>query len=165
MSVTGVKVPVGKEQELLDAHREAKTLKGKITGLINDGADFATLAEVNRLASVPDITGIHQELACNMARAKSVDLTNLLTLLESAAAQLVALVMSLGEDLNSEDNLAAVVKDVTTSCDAYAEKTRAALSALAAAAGGARVTAATGATAPGAASPRQKVTNFVKSRP
>ena len=167
MSVTGVKVPAGQETVLADAHRETKTLKIKITGLVNDGAVFSTLTEVNRLLAMPDPTGVYKELACHTARAKSVELTSLLTHLESAAAHLVALVHSLGDELNTEDTLNAVAKDVTTSCDAYAAKTRVTICALAAAAGGAMAasaagTAAAGAPAAAAVLPRVESNKFSK---
>ena len=171
MSVTSLKVPAGQETALADANRETKTLKVKITTLVNDGAVFPTLTEVNKLLATPDPTGVYRELACTTARAKSVELTQLLTHLESSAAHLVALVHSLGDELNTEDTLQAVAKDVTTSCEAYAAKTRAALCALAAAAGGAMAAAvaasaanpaATGAPAPAAVSHRVESNKFCK---
>ena len=123
MSVTSLKVPAGKESVLADANREARTLKHKITGLVNDGVTFSTLTEVQRLLAMPDPGGVYQQLACATVSAKATELTSLLTQLESAGAHLAALVHTLGEDLNPEDTLKAVALDVTTSCEAYAAKT------------------------------------------
>ena len=63
-------------------------------------------------------------------------LTKLLTELESSCAHLAATVLALGEGLNDEEDLNAVVEDIQTSEEAYVKKARAALCALAAALGG-----------------------------
>ena len=72
-------VPDGEESSILSASREAKTLKQKISLLVNDGSTFPVIVEINRLLALPDPNGVFKELVRATAKAKIAELTDHLT--------------------------------------------------------------------------------------
>ena len=136
MKPESLTVPEGEENVIAAANRATKTVKQKISLLVNDGTTFPAWTEIQRLLALPDPGRVYQDLARATAKAKMAELTDLVTQLESSCAHLAALILSLGEDLNNQETLDAVVLDITTSCEVYAQKARTALCTVAAATGG-----------------------------
>ena len=95
-------VPEGEESSIATANVKARTLKQKISLL------------VNRLNGLPDSTGVYKGLARATAKAKVTELTDLLIELESTYAHFAARVLSLGEGLNNKEVLDAAVEEVNT---------------------------------------------------
>ena len=136
MRVENFKVPGGEEETIAIANREVTRLKQQITYLVKDGLSFPALQEIERLQTLPDPNGVFKDLARAQARVKVDEITKIISELEAACSNLAATVITLGEGLNDDADLEAVVGDIQSTEEAYVKKARAALCSLAAASGG-----------------------------
>ena len=135
MKVENYKGPPGEEETLSLANREVTKIKQKLTYLVKDGRQFPALQEIVNLQSLPDPNRVFQDLARAQARVKVDEVSKLTADLEAACANLAALVMTLGEGLNSEDDIKTVVAEIEETEEIYVKKAREALRALAEASG------------------------------
>ena len=112
MKVENYKVPPGEEETLSLANREVTKIKQKLTYIVKDGRQFPALQEIVNLQSLPDPNRVFQDLAQAQARVKVDEVSRLTADLEAACANLAALVMTLGEGLNSEEDIKSVVTEI-----------------------------------------------------
>merc|ERR1711954_262016 len=104
-------------------------------GIVKDGRQFPALQEIINLQSLPDPNRVFQDLARAQAWVKVDEVSKLMADLEAACANLAALVMTLGEGLNSEEDIKSVVTEIEENEEVYVKKAREALRALAEASG------------------------------
>merc|ERR1711954_140813 len=104
-------------------------------GIVKDGRQFPALQEIINLQSLPDPNRVFQDLARAQAWVKVDEVSKLMADLEAACANLAALVMTLGEGLNSEEDIKSVVTEIEENEQVYVKKAREALRALAEASG------------------------------
>ena len=57
------------------ANRATKTIKQKLSILVNDGTSSPALAEINRLLALPDPNGVFKDLVRATSKAKVAELT------------------------------------------------------------------------------------------
>merc|ERR1711954_610596 len=104
-------------------------------GIVKDGRQFPALQEIINLQSLPDPNRVFQDLARAQAWVKVDEVSKLTADLEAACATLAALVMTLGEGLNSKENIKSVVAEIEENEAVYVKKAREAIRALAEASG------------------------------
>ena len=136
MRAEALKVPGREEETIVIANHDVTCLKQQISFLVKDGLSFPTLQEIQRLQGLDDPNGVFKDLAQAQARVKIDEISKVLSELETACSNLAATVMALGEGLNDDADLEAVVADIQATEEACVKKARSALCSLAAASGG-----------------------------
>ena len=136
MRAEALKVPGGEEESIALANRDVMKLKHQLSFLVKDGLSFPALQEIQRLQALDDPNGVFKDLARAQARVKVDEISKVLSELEAACSNLAATVMALGEGLNDDADLEAVVADIQATEEAYVKKANTALCLLAAASGG-----------------------------
>ena len=160
--IKDLKLPEGEKDAVIVANREVLKLQNKITFNIKDGNQFPALLEIQRLQNLDDPTGsgIYKDLARSQARVNLDEVTRLISEMEASCSNLAAEVVSLGEGLNSTEDLDTAVAEIKSTEALYVGSARVALVHLAEATGGSPPPAVFAPPPP--AIPRPEVDRFTK---
>ena len=121
MAPPNIKVATGKEQELKEAGNRVKSVKTKITVLIEDGSEFQALKEIktNMEVTDPASSAVFKEYARATAMAKVAEVQGLMGELESACNNMKAVTISLGTDHNSKELIDSAIANIEASYANY----------------------------------------------